>query len=410
MFPFEIWADPQRIHAAVVHLPVALALLGIPLVYLTAVSNNDKDTLRWLTIASYAALIALALLGQWTGERARDQVPTNMAPAVYDRLEQHEEMAEKTWMLAAGTAVLVAFSTLRIRWFRTAMISLAMVASIATGAWVAVTGHLGGDLVYSYGVGTPGKALNRPAPPQPAPPPPPPPAPVAVTPPPAPAAPAPVPAPPAPAPAPAPEATVTPAPEATPVAPPPAPTVEATPVTPPAAALVPEPAPVPAPADVTPLTPPADQQPVPSLAIRPIVPEEAAKVSYVKDVKPIFEKHCIDCHDVDSPKGGLALDTVADMMKAGKKSGPGVIPFKPDDSSVVQYIRGLKQPQMPRKRPPLTEDELHTVRMWINAGAVDDSAPAEQPAPPAETGTHPTDNAPVEAGKPAIGTLVAWLE
>ena len=35
---------------------------------------------------------------------------------------------------------------------------------------------------------------------------------------------------------------------------------------------------------------------------------------------------------------------------------------------------GLREPQMPKGNPALSEDELHRVRMWIAGGARDDSA------------------------------------
>lgn len=405
MYPFEIFTDPQRLHAAVVHLPVAMALLGIPLVYLTAVTSSNKETLRWLTLAFYALLIPLALLGQWTGEGASEQVPSELSATIHDRVGQHEEMAEQIWIFAAVTAVLLALSTLKIRWFRVGAMTLAMIASLATGGWVAVTGHLGGDLVYTYGVGTPGKALNRPAPVVAAPPAPVEPAPAPEAPP-APPQPAPV------VPAPVPEASpapVEPAPEAPPAAVEPVPAPE----TPPAVVEpVPTPeTPVPAPpaeaapapgseAPATPETPAVDTEFKP--AIRPIDPQQAAKVSYVRDVKPVLDKHCLECHDNEMRKGDLSLLTVGDMMKPGQKAGPGIIPFKPDESSVVQYIRGMKQPQMPRRRDPLTEDELHAIRMWIAAGAVDDTSqtPAAGAAPAPETAAPPSGSAP-DAAPPA---------
>src|SRR6185503_18391804 len=59
----------------------------------------------------------------------------------------------------------------------------------------------------------------------------------------------------------------------------------------------------------------------------------------------------------------------------GKKAGPGIVPGKPDESSLVQYIRGLADaPQMPKGSDALSEDELHRIRLWIAAGAKDDSA------------------------------------
>ena len=70
------------------------------------------------------------------------------------------------------------------------------------------------------------------------------------------------------------------------------------------------------------------------------------------------------------------------MMLPGKKEGPGVIPGNPDESSIVQYIRGEKNPRMPKKEPPLSEDELHLFRSWIAAGALEVAAPvAAAPAP-----------------------------
>src|SRR5205085_10538036 len=50
------------------------------------------------------------------------------------------------------------------------------------------------------------------------------------------------------------------------------------------------------------------------------------------------------------------------------------VPGKPDESPLVAYVRGLRTPQMPKGNPPLSEQELHLIRLWILAGAQDDSA------------------------------------
>jgi hypothetical protein len=131
-------------------------------------------------------------------------------------------------------------------------------------------------------------------------------------------------------------------------------------------------------------------------------------------VQPILQEHCIDCHEDDSAKGDFRVTSVADLMKPGRKSGPGVIPFQPDESSIIKYIRGILQPQMPRRREPLTEDELHVLRMWIDAGAVDDSAAAApvsepvaapiEPSPETETAPPPAP-APVEPAPPGTAPM-----
>src|SRR5688572_2866771 len=109
------------------------------------------------------------------------------------------------------------------------------------------------------------------------------------------------------------------------------------------------------------------------IAIREIDPEAAAKVSYDKDVKPILLKHCNECHSSDERRNEFEITSVETLLTRGRKAGPGVVPFKPDQSAIVEHIRGIRQPQMPKGGQPLTEEELHTIRMWIAAGARDDS-------------------------------------
>ena len=57
--------------------------------------------------------------------------------------------------------------------------------------------------------------------------------------------------------------------------------------------------------------------------------------------------------------------------------GRGVIvPGKPDASLLVQYLRGLKKPQMPAGGAPLSVDELHLIREWIAAARKKSHPPA----------------------------------
>jgi hypothetical protein len=110
------------------------------------------------------------------------------------------------------------------------------------------------------------------------------------------------------------------------------------------------------------------------IKISSIDPKEAAKVSYTRDVKPILINDCVECHSTEDHKSGLDVTSVATLKKGGKKSGPAVIAGKPDDSPMVKYVRGLMEgPQMPKGEPPLSQEELHLIRCWIAAGAVDDS-------------------------------------
>lgn len=111
------------------------------------------------------------------------------------------------------------------------------------------------------------------------------------------------------------------------------------------------------------------------IPIRPIDLTAAGKISYSRDIKPILANDCDECHSAEDHKSGFDISSVPMLLKHGKKAGAGVIPGKPDESSIVQYIRGLADgPQMPKGEPVLTEAELHLIRSWIAAGAIDDSA------------------------------------
>ncbi len=110
------------------------------------------------------------------------------------------------------------------------------------------------------------------------------------------------------------------------------------------------------------------------IKVRPIDLKEAPKVSYTRDIKPILVNNCIECHSPEDKKSGFDATTVKALFEKGKKAGPGVVPRKPDESAVVQYIRGLADgPQMPKGSEALSENEVHLIRSWIAAGAVDDS-------------------------------------
>jgi hypothetical protein len=119
----------------------------------------------------------------------------------------------------------------------------------------------------------------------------------------------------------------------------------------------------------------ADAKSRTDISIRPIDMIEAAKVSYSRDIKPILANNCDECHSSDEHKSNFDVDSVATLLKHGKKAGPGLVPGKPDESAIVQYIRGLAAgPQMPKGETPLSEQDLHLIRSWVAAGAVDDSA------------------------------------
>jgi hypothetical protein len=86
-----------------------------------------------------------------------------------------------------------------------------------------------------------------------------------------------------------------------------------------------------------------------------------------QQVAPIFERHCTGCHQGAKAKGGLVLTTQKAAL-AGGESGPAIVPFKPDESLLVEYVTGDK-PAMPKDAPPLATEQVAAIRRWIAEGA-----------------------------------------
>src|SRR6267142_5417897 len=85
-------------------------------------------------------------------------------------------------------------------------------------------------------------------------------------------------------------------------------------------------------------------------------------------VAPIFESRCVRCHEGEKPKGGLSLVSIRHLQKGGE-SGLVVVPGKPDESSLLDYVSG-DNPEMPKDGKPLSSEEIAAIRGWIQDGAV----------------------------------------
>lgn len=114
-------------------------------------------------------------------------------------------------------------------------------------------------------------------------------------------------------------------------------------------------------------------------------------ISYEKQILPLWDAHCMDCHGADDADGGLALDTFAALMKGGEE-GVSIVAGKADDSLLVKFLegrsgRGGKNEFMPPgKRDKLKGEEIALIKAWINAGAVGPVV-ADIPAAPREVTT-----------------------
>ena len=93
-------------------------------------------------------------------------------------------------------------------------------------------------------------------------------------------------------------------------------------------------------------------------------------IDFFKQVQPVLETKCIECHRGAKAKGGLRFDSLADAIKGGKSDGAAITPGKPKDSALLARVISTDEDDvMPPKGERLTKDEIAMMTKWIEEGA-----------------------------------------
>lgn len=82
-------------------------------------------------------------------------------------------------------------------------------------------------------------------------------------------------------------------------------------------------------------------------------------------VAPLLAKHCLECHDSSTRKGGLDLSR-RDTALAGSKHGEVILPGNAAESPLWESVDAN---DMPDDRPPLSAREKKMLQQWIDEGA-----------------------------------------
>ena len=94
----------------------------------------------------------------------------------------------------------------------------------------------------------------------------------------------------------------------------------------------------------------------------------AGNVTFHSTIQPIFQQSCVSCHTGASAPLGLDLSSYQSVMR-GASGQPVVVPGKPDQSLLVQKVKGTVAPQMPFGGPPLSATDVQHIEQWIANGA-----------------------------------------
>ena len=99
-------------------------------------------------------------------------------------------------------------------------------------------------------------------------------------------------------------------------------------------------------------------------------PAAQVPVDFARDIRPIFEASCVQCHARGKNKGSFSLETRQDFVEGGETGVPALA-GKSAESLVVAMISGLDpESVMPKKGKTLTKDQVAVFRAWIDQGMV----------------------------------------
>ena len=85
-------------------------------------------------------------------------------------------------------------------------------------------------------------------------------------------------------------------------------------------------------------------------------------VDFVREVRPIFEKHCYECHGAEKQKSDYRLDIKAVALKHVKAGHSA-------ESQLFRFVSGLEKDTPMPPKSKLSSGEITTLKRWIDEGA-----------------------------------------
>lgn len=93
------------------------------------------------------------------------------------------------------------------------------------------------------------------------------------------------------------------------------------------------------------------------------------RVDFERQIQPILEQACYECHGPSKSRGKLRLHDGALALNGGA-SGPVIVPGHAADSILVQRILGQgDDDRMPLEKAPLSAEQIALITAWIDQGA-----------------------------------------
>lgn len=92
-------------------------------------------------------------------------------------------------------------------------------------------------------------------------------------------------------------------------------------------------------------------------------------VDFVREVRPIFEQHCHECHGAEKQKNDYRLDIKAVALNGGDGHAPKIRPGKSMESPLFRFVSGADEKIKMPPKSKLSSAEIEILKRWIDEGA-----------------------------------------
>ena len=146
------WDDPSMRHAMVVHSPIVLSFIVVPLV-LASVIMPRRAVLRIIALLMLIAMTVSAFIARDSGFDAEGSTGAAISEEASSLITRHANLGSLSLFISAGVTLLFALTAVPKKPFRVTTSILSSAGCLFLAGWIAIAASLGGKLVYEHGVG-----------------------------------------------------------------------------------------------------------------------------------------------------------------------------------------------------------------------------------------------------------------
>ena len=150
----QSWQNPAMRHAMLVHFPIVLAFLLVPLAFLTAIwPGTFRKTLIIFCFLIGLTMAGTAWLAKDAGAQAHAALGSAIAQDVQINIIAHGTAAVRIWWLALSACGILVLACLGNNLWKVIARGLFFLATVTLAAYIMYVADLGGRLVYVDEVG-----------------------------------------------------------------------------------------------------------------------------------------------------------------------------------------------------------------------------------------------------------------